>query len=385
MEGGSPQLRVARGDLSCCHGNVSQRWMRCRTSQVRRCLVDVSFEMSRNGFITSLFCSDIRCELATHLEQCPRCGVPCKFCSSIFPFNGLENHLRICPSTKTDLTGEDSQTWKTGRGCPFGCQGQWTTAKSLEAHAREFLLRHLEDVNGRVVNLEKTLVGDITALSQPKSTLQQQLLNCSPQQTSSRDNSEMEDMDGTGPGPSQPIVAIETLQRPVNAAGMKRALIAGGSSPRLEAEIQQIFQRLLTLESNWQFVQSDTAPSPSSSNVSLSRQLDHPRSAGFVFATRPSSSSSSPPQSNVVLTENTSATALRKLELCYRKAETYEGMAMVLNVSFDRLLNQVTEIDNQRRSEIETRDAQERKIQVSFFPQIRKNTHSKDHPYLQPK
>ena len=172
----------------------------------------------------------------------------------------------------------------------------------------------------------------------------------------------MEDMDKTDPGPSQPMVTVETLQRAANAAGMKRAPIAGGSSPRLEVEIQQISQRLLTLESDQQFVQSDTAPSPYSLNMSLSRQLGHLTSAGFVFATGPSS----PPQSNVVLTENTSATALRKLELCYRKAETYEGMAMVLNVSFDRLLNQVTEIDNQRRSENETRNAQERKIQVSF-------------------
>ena len=322
--------------------------------------------------------SEIRCELATHLEQCLRRSVLCKFCSSIFPFDGLEKHLHICPSAKTDVTCKDLQTWKMGRGCPFGCPGQWTTAKSLKAHAREFLLKHLGDVNGRVVNLEKTLAGDITALSQPESALQQQqqqrqqqqqsqqqqqqLLNCSSQHTSSRGDLEMEDMDKTDPGPSQPMVTVETLQRAANAAGMKRAPIAGGSSPRLEAEIQQISQRLLTLESDQQFVQSDTAPSPYSLNMSLSRQLGHLTSAGFVFATGPSS----PPQSNVVLTKNTSATALRKLELCYRKAETYEGMAMVLNVSFDRLLNQVTEIDNQRRSENETRNAQERKIQVSF-------------------
>ena len=58
-------------------------------------------------------------------------------------------------------------------------------------------------------------------------------------------------------------------------------------------------------------------------------------------------------------------TMTRKLELCYRKAETYEGMAMVLNVSFDRLLNQVTEIDIQRRKEKEMCEAQEKRIQVS--------------------
>ena len=57
--------------------------------------------------------------------------------------------------------------------------------------------------------------------------------------------------------------------------------------------------------------------------------------------------------------------AMRKIELCFRKAETYEGIAMVLNVSLDRLLTQVTEIDNQRRRESESREAQERKIQVS--------------------
>ena len=59
-------------------------------------------------------------------------------------------------------------------------------------------------------------------------------------------------------------------------------------------------------------------------------------------------------------------TMTRKLELCSRKAETYEGMAMVLNVSFDRLLNQVTEIDIQRRKEKEMCEAQEKRIQVSF-------------------
>ena len=39
-------------------------------------------------------------------------------------------------------------------------------------------------------------------------------------------------------------------------------------------------------------------------------------------------------------------------------------MAMVLNISLDRLLTQINEIDNQRRKESESREAQERKIQV---------------------
>ena len=180
-------------------------------------------------------------------------------------------------------------------------------------------------------------------------------------------------MDETGPGPStQPVVGtlgkeMESLQRAVAAAAGEKgaSTIAGGiSSVRLEAEIQHLSERLRTLESGHNFVRSDSAPSPSSGH-SRHRQLPPPTSAGFVFATGSSSSSPPPLRHSAVPTENGNM-QMRKLDLCYRKAESYEGMAMVLNVSFDRLLNQVTEIDNQRRRENEARDAQERKIQVNI-------------------
>ena len=58
--------------------------------------------------------------------------------------------------------------------------------------------------------------------------------------------------------------------------------------------------------------------------------------------------------------------------MCLRKADKYEEMAMVLNVSLDRLLSQINEIDNQRRKESELREAQEKKIQVSVVIEVRR-------------
>ena len=105
---------------------------------------------------------------------------------------------------------------------------------------------------------------------------------------------------------------------------------------------------------------------PLSNATTLSPMLS--LSTGLPFCNRKSCSltSLSPPQPTDAATprEYVSDMAIKKLELCFRKAETYEGMAMVLNISLDRLLTQVTEIDNQRRRESESREAQERKIQV---------------------
>ena len=57
--------------------------------------------------------------------------------------------------------------------------------------------------------------------------------------------------------------------------------------------------------------------------------------------------------------------------MCLRKADKYEEMAIVLNVSLDRLLSQINEIDNQRRKESELREAQEKKIQVSVVVEVK--------------
>ena len=264
----------------------------------------------------------------------------------MLPFDILENHFRFCPMAKGSDVPAD---WSDGRRCPFGCEGVWYSADTYDGHARDYSLKHLEDVNKRIAKLEQSGI----RLSAEASSADRPIAQ-TPQQNSSQADSEMEDMDETGPGQSQPMAA-EPLQR------------AAPVDKRLETEVHQISERLRTLEGELGFVRSDSVPSPTA--ATSSSQTHQPTSAGFVFATGLSSSASaiSPPFTPVRSTPANSdnSTMVRKLDLCYRKAETYEGMAMVLNVSFDRLLNQVTEIDTQRRRENETREAQERKIQVS--------------------
>ena len=272
-----------------------------------------------------------RSELSAHLEQCPQRSVPCKSCLSIVPLDGIEEHLRCCPSTRVKTCVEDSAAWQLGLGCPFGCAGKWYNLASFDIHAEEFTLKHLGEVNRRIVNLERAV------------------LQSFPEQAPTQVNSGMENVDNTGPGPSQQhITNVEMLQ---HAAENRGATISGVSNARLEVEIQHIAKRLRALESKCQFDQANSTSSPSNS-------------LEFVFATgSPSNESSSPPQLSLESNENTAATAMRKLELCYRKAETYEGMTMVLNISLDRLLNQVAKIDIQRRKENETLNLQARKIQ----------------------
>ena len=133
---------------------------------------------------------------------------------------------------------------------------------------------------------------------------------------------------------------------------------------RLESKLQQLTRRLEHLESQQQFVDRSHS-APANATTALPMPL---LSTGFSFDNRGSalstSLSPSPLAPAATSREDVSGIAMRKLELCFRKAETYEGMAMVLNVSLDRLLTQVTEIDNQRKRESQSRETQERKIQV---------------------
>ena len=255
----------------------------------------------------------------------------------------MEAHLSVCPSAKGDGVNEDE--WKSGRGCPYGCPGLWFSADNYQAHAGKFQLQHIDELNRRVSHLEK---GQRVEIGEPAP--KDKLVNGHAQSQIMNHDSEMEDMDETGPGNIQPAAGASS-QIPQPSAL---------NSSRLEVVIQRLSERLRTLESERRFVRADSAPkSPSTSAAALQQQMA--LSSGFAF------SPATPPRATADASsaENANATAMRKLELCFRKAETYEGMAMVLNVSLDRLLTQVTEIDTQRRRESETREAQERKIQVS--------------------
>ena len=109
----------------------------------------------------------------------------------------------------------------------------------------------------------------------------------------------------------------------------------------LKTEVQKLSQglRMLETENENHLISSESAGDPSNFDRTQSISSD----------------------------ESSISQLTRKMDLCNRKMETYEGIAMVLNVSFDRLLNQVTEIDHQRRREKEYAEAQEKKIQVGLI------------------
>ena len=137
-------------------------------------------------------------------------------------------------------------------------------------------------------------------------------------------NSEMENVGDTRPIPSDLITGMQMLQRKTN----RGEVISGISNARLKSEIEQMAKRLRALENKSKSIKTNLAPYPSTSATRSSANIS-------LF----------PPQSSARLSESTIKTARRKLELCFQKAKTFEGMVMVLNNSFDRLLSQVTEID----------------------------------------
>ena len=344
--------------------------------------------MTKNVF--SLLKPLSRFDLAAHVtNQCPRRPVACKYCFSPIAFVDMEKHIHACHTNNKsnvnhindddeDIAGtSDPASWKSGRKCPFGCQGRWHNPESLDSHKRDSSHQHLERLNKRVVRLEKSNESILNKeneendMNVPMVGSQQQ-----PSSPPLENDSEMEDMDETGPGMSQ---QAEFLQRAaVGAAAAASSSSAGSSgsnnnnSAKLESEVQRLSERLRTLESQQRLVvRADSAPSSNATTNSLPMPSS---STGFSFNNggSASSTSSSPsrPAAAAAPREDVSGMAMRKLELCFRKAEMYEGMAMVLNVSLDRLLTQVTEIDNQRRRESESREAQERKIQVGVSIEV---------------
>ena len=281
----------------------------------------------------------------------------------------MVKHVKVCHSNNKsngiiindnyeDVTGSsDPALWKSGCECSFGCQGRWYNPESFDAHKRDSCHDHLEYLNKRVVRLEK--INESRMNKENENNDKNVLMVESQQQPSCgpfKNDAKMEDMEKNRLGMSQQMnqQQIEFSHQHSANGAVDNTFLSSASvsksnnnynnSARLELEVHHLSTRMQTLESQQQFiVRSDSTPLSNATSLS-----------------------SPPTTAAVTLKEDVSGMALKKLELCFRKAETYEGMAMVLNVSLDRLLNQVTEFDNQRRRGEESREAQERKIQVQY-------------------
>ena len=273
----------------------------------------------------------------------------------------MDKHVQACNSDNKsngihitdiheDVVGiSNPASWKVGQKCSFGCQGQWHNRESLDAHNRDYCHDHMEYLNKRVVRLEKSNESRMNKENVSMVGLQQR-----PSSGPLKNDLEMEDMEKIRLGMSQEMneKQIEFLhQHSANGAAVNTVLLSAGASKSnnnhnnsasLELEVHRLSTQMQTLESQQQLiVRSDSTPLLNASSLSF------------------------PPTTVAVASkEDVSGMVMKKLELCLRKADKYEEMVMVLNVSLDRLLTQINEIDNQRRKESESREAQERKIQV---------------------
>lgn len=160
---------------------------------------------------------------------------------------------------------------------------------------------------------------------------------------------EMVGMDETGSGLICNVGRKnENLQRRAVAGTAVPATTPGvDKAARIAAETEKILKPLLTPESK-RFVRSVSVPS-STSGDSLSRPQLQQQPLGFT-----STPSKTPGTSTTPTQADLNSTVTKKLE----------DMAAVVNISLDRLLNQVMEIDNQRRREGETRKDQEKRIRL---------------------
>ena len=159
----------------------------------------------------------LRFDLAAHVtNQCSRRPVCCKYCFSPFAYIDMEKHVKtrhfnnknndnIIDDDDENIAGtSNSASWKSGRKCSFGCQGRWHSPESLKKHKTDASQQHLERLNRRIVRLEITNESTMkkeneeNGMNMPMVRSQQQ-----PSNLPWENDSEMENMDATGPEMSQ--------------------------------------------------------------------------------------------------------------------------------------------------------------------------------------
>ena len=238
----------------------------------------------------------------------------------------MKKNKSMCQALKTEKKNSEvhnsDSSQKSQLTCPFSCAGEWQNPESLKRHTNEFFLHHLENLNLRVIRLEETMKQNIAenVTDRMQMTLsQQQSLNLP-----LRYDSERQDAVG---------ISLQVTQQPIQQGEVKHSSVSETSSV------------------------SQASPYKSEKADSSQFDVHHLSNQTRTYDS----------QQLVARSDSVATTTMKKLEICFQKTEKYEGIAMVLNRSLEKLLTQVKEIDNQRRRESESREAQERKIQVGVF------------------
>ena len=228
----------------------------------------------------------------------------------------------MCQASKNSDVDISDSSQKSHLTCPFSCTGEWQDPGSLKRHTNEFFIHHLENLNFRVIRLEETVNQSISE----NVTDSMQMIPSQQQSLSLPLRFDSERRDAVG-------ISLQVTQQPIQQVEVNQSSVSEAStvSPASDFKSEKV-----------NFSQLDVQPLSNQKRPCESQQL-------------------------VVRSDSVAATTMKKLEICFQKTEKYEGIAMVLNRSLEKLLTQVNEIDNQRRRESESREAQGRKIQVGVF------------------
>ena len=243
-------------------------------------------------------------ELTFHTTNCPKRPTVCVNCSSTIIYDSIDNHITECQSSY--FTAEPSS---------HDCQGKWESRVDSGQQTESPYANHLEMINKRLREVEKVVFNK---------TLEQGVKN----------DDKKEDTKFVLNAPKKRHATIDignTEQRgdlQTMDGDSQESETGPFSTDRIKWEVKQILQRIQQLENQG---------SPQ----------HHPRNSCPISRTAHEQSYDS---------------ILRKLELGSNKIDMYEGMAMVLNASLDRLLVQVNEIDNQRKGQSERQETQEKRI-----------------------
>ena len=283
--------------------------------------------------------------MASHTSECPQRQILCEYCLSPVPIDNMNNHLTSCTTMGHAAAAKDdfdvdklsAPAWKAGQKCPYGCKNLLTDCKSFWTHEKQYLLKHLQDIHSRLKKLELASPKETAALiaRNSDSNIEKQLSE------EMEHNSEKKAIDDTAFTISatlpQPFTTTTSVQEDLNSTAitLDSERFSGSNSSLSSSITSQMQPQLQPLSSGYALTTTETLLLPFKSTASLQDDLN--------------------------------SNAKRKLELCFQKSEMYESMAMVLNVSLDRLLSQVQEINNQRQRESETLKALQRKIQVGLF------------------
>lgn len=300
-------------------------------------------------------------QLIEHIQlQCPKRKIPCNDCNESVTVDSLESHNSLCSSSNSSLV-TDSQTPKCF--CEFGCEKELGNEK--EEHNKEFLQLHISLINSKVAQLKDIVDGKEKLLVQNQ--IKKNINHIHRSQNEEVCNMEIENGYENEMAYQNPILPGSFASQ-ISRSGPEPTenispYIPGGfaslSNSRIDNEIQRS-QFLSTPPTTSH--QHPLSPEVVEIKQAVSNLTQRIQSVEEVVEQQQGS------QADITqmvgsIRKPTAEDLVKKMEVTFKKAESFEVMVSVVNNSVENILTQVNEINLQRNSEREHLETQDRKVQ----------------------